>query len=195
MKNKLYVSALTVCIAVFIFSAAMICKHFINQVKTEQEFDNLEELIVTQDDNGKKVNPPEGEPLPKTSPYERYSRLYQENNDFIGWITIEGTNVNYPVMQKKDSVNYYLKRDFNKDKSSHGVPYIDEKCDAGISDNIIIYGHHMKDGTMFSDVCDYKRRAFGRSIKLLNLIPLKSTANMRLQPLLRFLQTKISLCP
>ncbi len=87
----------------------------------------------------------------------RYKPLYEQNNDTIGWIKIAGTKIDYPVMQRKDEVNYYLKRDFYGNFSNYGVPYVMEICDIQQSDNLIIYGHHMKNGSMFSNLIYYQR--------------------------------------
>ena len=75
--------------------------------------------------------------------------------NFIGWIKIDGTNVNYPVMQTPNKPDFYLKHSFDKSYSDYGVPYIDEACMTGISNNLVIYGHHMNDGSMFADLCKY----------------------------------------
>ena len=66
--------------------------------------------------------------------------LYEQNNDLIGWIKIDGTNINYPVMLGE----YYLKHNFKKQYSDYGVPFVI----GGITDNTIIYGHNMKTKTM-----------------------------------------------
>ena len=91
---------------------------------------------------------------------EKYAEVYAANSDFVGWISIEGTAIHYPVMQSIDRPNFYLRRGFDREYSKHGVPYIQEDCVVGSSDNLIIYGHHMNDGSMFADLCSYKNKAF-----------------------------------
>lgn len=73
--------------------------------------------------------------------------------------------LDYPVMQTKDSPDFYLKHAFDKSYSSYGVPYLAENCDVGISDNLVLYGHHMNNGTMFSDLCKYASEDFYREHK------------------------------
>ena len=88
--------------------------------------------------------------------YEKYGALYEKNSDYVGWISIEGTNINYPVMQTPDRPNYYLKRDADGNPSDWGAIYIREECDVfKPSDNLTIYGHTMKDGSMFAPLHDY----------------------------------------
>ena len=62
----------------------------------------------------------------------------------------------------KDSPDFYLKHAFDKSYSSYGVPYIQENCDIGLSDNLVLYGHHMNNGSMFSDLCKYESEDFYR---------------------------------
>ena len=92
--------------------------------------------------------------------YEKYGALYEQNNDFVGWIYIDGTNINYPVMQTPDNPDYYLKHSFEKTWSDYGVPYLDESCVIGQSNNLVIYGHHMSNGSMFCDLELYSDPAF-----------------------------------
>ncbi len=86
---------------------------------------------------------------------DTFWQLYAINHHYIGWLTIEGTAIDYPVMQNREVKDYYLHRDFYGDYSSYGVPYLDESCEIGDSNNLIIYGHAMKNGTMFADLLKY----------------------------------------
>lgn len=93
----------------------------------------------------------------------KLEQLHEENSDLIGWIMIPGTRIDYPVMQSPADPNFYLNHDFQKESSKYGLPYIEERCKlpAG-STNIIIYGHHMKDGSMFADLEKYESETFYR---------------------------------
>lgn len=92
---------------------------------------------------------------------EKYRALFDQNSDFVGWISIDDTNINYPVMWTPNNPNYYLKHSFEKEYSDYGVPYIDEDCVMmGESNNYVIYGHHMKNETMFHDLCNYASKDF-----------------------------------
>ena len=85
--------------------------------------------------------------------------LSKENNDFAGWLSIDGTNIDYPLMMSPDNPDYYLKRDFYKKESVSGTPYIGKDCTLE-SDNAVIYGHNMENGTMFSDLMLFKSEEF-----------------------------------
>ena len=92
--------------------------------------------------------------------------LYLENADMVGWIQIEGTNIDYPVMQTPTDPTYYLKHDFEKNYTDYGCPFMQANCDAlAPSDNLIIYGHNMKDGSMFADLAKYRSKDFWQTHK------------------------------
>lgn len=92
--------------------------------------------------------------------------LYLENADMVGWIQIEGTGIDYPVMQTPADPNYYLKHNFEKSYTDYGCPFMQADCDALCpSDNLIIYGHNMKDGSMFADLAKYRSKDFWQAHK------------------------------
>lgn len=80
--------------------------------------------------------------------------LIAENADCIGWICIDGTNISYPVMHTPSEPQKYLRRNFYGRYSQSGVPFLDGRCNLQ-STNLIIYGHNMRNGTMFSDLKRY----------------------------------------
>lgn len=86
----------------------------------------------------------------------KYSYLYAVNQDLVGWVKIANTNLDVQVVQASDN-NYYLNRDFYGKTSRYGCPYLDFKNDPRyLDDNTVIYGHHMTDGLMFSNLDKYK---------------------------------------
>lgn len=92
--------------------------------------------------------------------FAEYRQLFLKNENMVGWIKIEGTAVNYPVMQTTNQPNLYLKRNFDRQYSDLGVPYIQENCSLTDSDNLIIYGHHIRGGKMFGALENYKSRSY-----------------------------------
>lgn len=87
--------------------------------------------------------------------------VYALNNDLVGWIKIEDTAINYPVVQSPDDPNFYLRRNFQKEDAICGTIYAREVCDVNLpSDNVVLYGHNMKNGTMFADLLKYKDKSF-----------------------------------
>lgn len=98
---------------------------------------------------------------------DEYASLYAENKDTIGWLKIDGTEIDYVVMQAPDEINKYLRNDFYGKSSTRGCLFVDEYCDIFKSDNIIVYGHNMKDGTMFGTLDRYADESFYSKHKLI----------------------------
>lgn len=86
--------------------------------------------------------------------------LHEKNPNCVGWIRIEDTHIDYPVMYHPEEKNYYLRKNFNQEYDISGTPFISEICDPEDFDNLIIYGHHMKSGAMFADLDKYKSESF-----------------------------------
>lgn len=92
---------------------------------------------------------------------EKYVDLYAENEELVGWLSIEGTRIDYPVLQNEDDM-YYLHHDFYGQDSKHGCLYVKERADLERGTNFIIYGHNKKDGSMFGDLDLYQKEDFYR---------------------------------
>lgn len=101
----------------------------------------------------------ESEPTERPAAERNIQALITENADCIGWLSIDGTNISYPIMHTPSDPQKYLRRNFYGKYSQSGVPFLDGRCDLQ-STNLIIYGHNMKNGTMFSDLKRYVGRDF-----------------------------------
>ncbi|MDE7311957.1 MAG: class B sortase [Eubacterium sp.] len=93
---------------------------------------------------------------------KKYRELYKQNKDLAGWLSIEGTVINYPVMQTgSKNPDYYLHHDFEKKESDHGTLFVDARNDYVNRDtNLIIYGHNMRDGTMFGGLKRFMEKEY-----------------------------------
>ena len=169
MKRNMMIVLAAVFAAIFLFSGMMLWQDYRDQEASAEVFDNVANLIVEEtqrstesyaEDAGTQPAEPTEPAAAEMTAYEKYAAVYAQNNDFVGWLCIEGTNINYPVMQTPEDPNYYLKRAFNRSYSDYGVPYVQENCALGISDNIVIYGHNMSNGSMFADLCRYEKKSF-----------------------------------
>ena len=157
-SDRLYTAAMVVFAAIFLVSGGMLVKRFLEDRKTETQFSDLAALIDTT---------APAEPAPEEEPAEsnaaKFAALKARNAEFIGWISIDGTSLDYPVMYSPTREDFYLKHDFEGNYSDYGVPYLDENCkmDAGDqSDNLVIYGHNMKTGTIFGCLTEYKKESW-----------------------------------
>ena len=97
---------------------------------------------------------PSAEPTEQPAAERNIQALIAENADCIGWLSIDGTNISYPVMYTPSEPQKYLRHNFYGKYSQSGVPFLDGRCNLK-STNLIIYGHNMKNGTMFSDLKRY----------------------------------------
>lgn len=116
------------------------------------------EIMVSEVDQGENRPVPD---LTKSTPVilDKYADLYAENNDLAGWLSIEGMKIDYPVMQGEDD-EYYLHHDFYGKDSKYGCLYVKGQADLDAGTNFIIYGHNMKDGSMFGDLDLYLKESF-----------------------------------
>ena len=81
------------------------------------------------------------------------------NSDYKMWIQIENTNINYRVVQGSDN-DYYLKHNFRKESNISGTVFVESANDIDNDKNIILYGHNMRNGTMFNNITNYKEESF-----------------------------------
>lgn len=175
MKNKLNVLGIVVCTVVFCVSIFQVISHYANAQKYTEDFEELAEIVEQYEENGESGEEVAAEE--QTTPLDRYIDLFKQNNDMVGWIVIKGTNINYPVMYTPNNPDYYLKRSFKKEYSDYGVPYIAEHCDPiEPSDNLIIYGHHIKGGKMFGALMNYTEKTFYEQHKNIRFDTLTETA-------------------
>lgn len=156
MKRIIRIFLLVLLVTIFVTSNMYLYKELNEERKQEivfEELSNIVEETEIQEENNK-IN---------------IQKLYEENNDFVGWLKIEDTNINYPIMQTEiERKDYYLKRNFYKEYSSLGTPYIAEYCNILNSDNVIIYGHHITKNKMFGELENYKNKEFYENHKIIN---------------------------
>lgn len=176
-SNIPFFIALTVLLCIFGFSAWQLILYFTESQQQESRYDDLSAIVesiqaaeeskaaghteVTWADQEPEASSPAEEIPTEPGILPEYEALYQMNAHLVGWIRIDGTDINYPVMQTPDARDYYLRRNFDGEYSSHGCIYVREECDVVTpSDNVTIYGHHMRDGSMFADLDGYLNEEF-----------------------------------
>ena len=183
LKKILYCAVMVALVAVFAYSVYTLITYYVNSQKNTEVYDNLAQLVADRptiplpkpsDPEGDATQPEATEPEevlitvrdPETGETRKvlpeYAQLYTMNPELVGWISIDGTKVNYPVMQSDmDNANYYLKHDFEGKYSAHGCIYVNEAADVfAPSDNVTIYGHRMNDHSMFGQLGLYTSKAF-----------------------------------
>ena len=146
-------------ISLVLISSYLIFKEKKQNEKQENTFEDLIEIVEENIENQeeRKID---------------INKLYEENKDIVGWLKIDNTTINYPIMQNINDPNYYLHRDFYKNYSSYGTPYMAKQCNLN-SDNIVIYGHHMKNNKMFGELEKYKSKDFYNNHKIITFTTLE----------------------
>ena len=159
--RKLLTGAQVLLLLVFLCCAAYLGKYAYDLHRAGSEYDELRREIA--------------EAVDASGAYEKYDEtaengeiavedpdlaavLAGKNSDYAGWITVRGTSIDYPVVQT-DNNDFYLKRDFYKNKNASGVPFIDCECTPE-SLNTIIYAHNMKDGSMFAPLAKFADKSY-----------------------------------
>lgn len=131
-----------------------------NANREENESNNNEEnqAINEKEENVKNEN--KERKIEATERMIKVEKLQEENEDIVGWIEIEDTNISYPVLQGKDN-EYYLNHNYKKEKSQKGSIFLDADYDWSIpSNNLIIYGHNIVNDLMFKDLLKYANEEF-----------------------------------
>ena len=157
--------------AVVVFCGVQLWQEYSNRQKDIDAFAELSELAeIKEPDEPKETAEPdtdgdaensdmdsdtqEEQENPVLTPRHDIPLLINQNSDCIGWITIDNTAVDYPVMHTPEWPQKYLRMNFYQQYSDSGVPFLDYRCTLE-SDNLIIFGHNMRNGTMFSSLREY----------------------------------------
>lgn len=163
-------SKVLIILIVTVLVAVLVLYKFVNDsMVSELEFTEISQQVQLQKDDTNETEPldPSSTPVVSETPetptvLPQYVSLYEENNEMVGWLTIPDTKVDYPVMHTPDDPEKYLHNGFDGNYSYPGVPFIDAACSAD-SDNLLIYGHNMNNGTMFRDITKYQQKNFWES--------------------------------
>ncbi|MBR1883399.1 MAG: class B sortase [Clostridia bacterium] len=97
--------------------------------------------------------------------YIDFDKLEEINNDIVGWIIIDGTNINYPILQTSNN-DFYLHNNYMKEYSQSGSIFLDYRCDLFNDKATVIYGHNMTDGKMFHELTKIYNHELGDSVKI-----------------------------
>ena len=159
-KRRWHNFMITICFIIFAIVLCYLLYNFNVDSQDQKQFDDMAQTITLEeytDDNTENNN-------------NGITDLINQNSDCIGWVRINNSKIDYPVMQTKDNPQYYLRRDFNKQYSYLGTPFMDSRCDVNYDNNLIIYGHNMKDGKMFADLLKYREKSYFKGHNIIYFI-------------------------
>lgn len=134
-----------VSLVVFVYAAYNLTDVLIDYYKNRQLMNKMQDLYYATDDEptGDSIRP-------------GFLSLLEENEDVVGWITVEGTQIDYPIVQAEDNF-HYLTRNFYHEESRAGSIYLDYRNDIRLENdkNVVLYGHRMRDGSMFENITKF----------------------------------------
>lgn len=157
-------------LAIFISSSYILSNNMKRNKGHQQELQSLTQYVHAPKQAAD--NAAAGEDSAKLDGLRQLSGL---NPDFTGWLSIAGTDFEYPVMQNRHNPDFYLNHSFSGTESPYGVPYIDAKCIASSPyANVLIYGHNMKDGAVFGILRSFEQEAFWQEHKTIQFDSLSS---------------------
>lgn len=167
-KRKISLTVLSFLLsAVLLLSGVMIWRELSDRQKDINNFDHLAELVTPEDsspelsaDSSGEASQEDENDAADDSPHARnLASLFAQNSECVGWVCIPDTEVDYPVMHTPENPQKYLRLNFYGEYSVSGVPFLDGRCST-TSDNLIIYGHNMKNGTMFGTLKQYTEQDY-----------------------------------
>ena len=147
----------------------------------KQDYENLANFMNTTTQN---VDKDEVNSQRKSEKIINLEKLHNENNDIIGWIQIEGTNINYPVLQSDNS--FYLNHNYKKEYSEIGSIFMDMNVNLELpSSNFLMYGHRTNAGMMFEDLLKYEDEKFYKNHKTIHFATLQEDAQYEILSVFR----------
>ena len=170
-RKIIYYSIYTILVLLIILSIIYIVNNLLSKKQAIQESQLLdkveidenqveetnkitEEIEETTQENIQETNNQNSERILKVQ------KLQEENSDIVGWLEIEGTSINYPVLQGTDN-EYYMTHNYKKQKSKNGSIFLTKDYDWSIpSSNLLMYGHNLNNGTMFQELLKYAKEEF-----------------------------------
>lgn len=175
MKKFLYNIILVISFTVFLYSAYNIYKIQSEYKKSDNTYENLSQYIsIENTEEVKKEIKEDYEDIElkeiKEYPEVNFQALKEINEDVFAWIYLADSRINYPVVKGKDN-EYYLNKLVNGKINPSGSIFLDYRNSENFDDkHTIIYGHHMKNGSMFSALTDYKKTGYYEKHKTIYLV-------------------------
>lgn len=159
MGKKIRIVFLLALLAVFLYSVIRLFLYYTEYRKQDARYETAAENY-TQELPAAEAAAPEEKEAEICPIAVDFDALFAESENIVGWLYCEDTNINYPVMRGEDN-DYYLHHSYNGENSSGGAIFVDAANRPDFMDsNTIIYGHHMKNGSMFAHLADWADRKF-----------------------------------
>ena len=169
IDNTIILPLIILLVFVLCASSYYFISNLLKDKKENDEFKELEQMIVQNETDENEIIKDKNNDTTNYTNLDLNS-LKIENKDLIVWIKIDNSNINYPIMQNG---NYYLRRNFYKNYSKLGTPYLADYCNIRTSDILTIFGHHINQGYMFADLLKYQSYDYFKSHKYIKFYTIK----------------------
>ena len=182
-KKIIYIFVYILLSILILISAIYIIKFLLSKEEAKKESELLDTVEINNNEIEKEKKDTE-ETTEKTNEVEnketermlKVKELQKENTDIVGWLEIENTNINYPVLQGEDN-EYYMTHNYKKEKSKNGSIFLNKDYDWNIpSSNLLMYGHNLGNGTMFQELLKYQNKEFYNNHKVIRFTTAKEDA-------------------
>lgn len=167
MKKNILFLLMAACGAIFLYSAWKLYGYHASYKEAEHTYERVRKQAVSKRAKGKQERDIDFEQLKKI------------NSDVVGWIYVPGTKIDYPIVKGEDNEEY-LHKTFDGKKNSSGAVFMDKDGKSNfLADNNLIYGHHMKNGTMFADLLKFREPSFVKKNQEIVIITPKQTKRLK----------------
>ena len=148
-----------ICLGLGLACGAIGIYKYIEEKNSGKEYEKLQQEVVKEEP--KLVEEPEPEPVSKVEIPIDFAALQQQNPDVYAWIQVPGTEVDYPILQSSNDNTYYLNHTIDGEEKKEGAIFTENYNTKTFEDpNTVIYGHDMKNGSMFQSIHKYMDRSF-----------------------------------
>lgn len=156
-KRKIYLTVAVIAAAAAVVCAVFAVRQYLNEKEAGSGYEQIREEV--------KAEEPPAEPEEAAEPSVEipidFESLQKRNPDAYAWITVPGTQIDYPILQRENDNAYYLTHTIDHEEKTEGAIFTENYNSIDFEDpNTVIYGHDMKNGTMFRSLLEYQDREF-----------------------------------
>lgn len=156
-KRKIYLTVTVIAAAAAVVCAVSAVRQYRNEKEAGSGYEQIREEVKAEEPPAE----PEADAEPSVEIPIDFEALQERNPDIYAWITVPGTQIDYPILQRENDNTYYLTHTIDHEEKTEGAIFTENYNSTGFGDpNTVIYGHDMKNGTMFRSLLDYQDREF-----------------------------------
>lgn len=157
LKKKVISLIFIICIVALVGVGVYLANDFITSNKDKGKMQDAQKYMDTENSSYEEQ-------------IEKFKQMQANNSNIKSWIKIDDTKINYPVLQSEDN-EYYISHDYEDNENKYGSIFLKATCDVDdVNSNLMIYGHHMRDGEMFTGIMQYENKSFWENHNVIHLI-------------------------